>query len=393
MKYDVDDLLKNTYHQGEVPTDALNQTVLQMVKECDRMNQNKRKTGAVYEQKEKQQQRKYYGSNSRFRKFVTVAAVFAMVLLIGSVTVHAAKKFFGINYFWERYGNEMPEKAKELVENNPTVTVKEGEESRNIVDFKVSSVLCDSKYVVVTLDVAVKDADKYFLVTGVADLTDPVSCMSIGIDSKQSIGEYCNKNGMQPVQINTELEKGSAKFADIVTRSEKQVGTGYGTLMICAKRLVNDKSFTMGIKTSMRVSKGEEVFRYTGDTLQIHVKDRSTEQTAYYQVDQNAEYHVPETAITIKEVKITTTEVGTYSKITFADEDASEAGSSVGWLYLCDAKGKNLESNIVDDGSCRPKGDKTYVASDCYKNIGLPETVYVSVGDTGKVLKLKKYAS
>lgn len=390
MKYDVDDLLKSTYHQGEVPTDALNQTVLQMVKECDRMNQNKMETGAVHEQEGKQKKRKYYGSNSRFRKFATVAAVLAMVLLLGSVTVHAAKKFFGINYFWERYGNEMPEKAKELVENNPTVTVKDGEESRNIVDFKVSSVLCDSKYVVVTLDVAVKDADKYFLVTGVADLTDPVSCMSIGIDSKQSIGEYCNENGMQPVQIDAKLNHASEKFADIIMWDEQQTDTGNGTILICAKRMTDDKNFTMGIKTMLRLSKGEEYVASTaGDTLQINVEDKSTEETAYYAVDKNPEYAIPGTSITLKKVKLTTTEVGTYSEIMYRDESTSE-DPSVDWLFLCGEHGESLKTNIVASGTCQPEGDNIYLASDCYESMGLPENIYLSVGDSGKVLKLKK---
>ncbi|MDY3854896.1 MAG: hypothetical protein SO170_08100 [Butyribacter sp.] len=385
MKYSVDDLLKNTYHRGEIPSETLNQTVLQMVKECDEMKQDGFKMGD-----KAKKGRNFHLKHSGIRRFATVAAVLAMVMLMGSSVVYAGKKFFGINYFWEPYGNGMPEKATKLVDDKPTVTVKEGNEGACIIDFKVSSVLCDSKYVVVTLDVAVKDADKYFLVTGPTDLTESVSSMSIGIDSTQSVGEYCNAKGLQPVQIQTELDNQSKKFADVVVGDSQQAGTGNGSIMICAERLTDDKSFTMGIKTRVILGKGEEYLSdYIGDTLQVAVEDKSSEQTAYYSVDGNKEYHVPDTAITLKNVKLTTTEVGTYSEIKYVDERTSE-NASADWIELCDETGETIKCNIVADGSCQQKGSHLYLAQGCYESIGLPEVIYISIGDSGKVVKLKK---
>lgn len=390
MKCDVDDLLKSTYHQGEVPTEALNQTVLQMVKESGKMGQNGLKTDGIGVGKSKKD-----GScqlkNSRVRRMATVAAALVIVILMGSGVAHAAKKFFHIDYFWGRYGSEgMSEETKQLVDDKPMVTVKESNEALDILEIKVSSVLCDSKYVVLTLDVDVKDADKYFLVTGVTDLNEPISCMSLGIDSEQTVGEYCTAKGLQPVQVRTELDHQSEKFVEIVTWDNEQNDTGSGSLMISAKRLTSDKSFTMGIKPRMTLGEGEEyVSSYTGDTLQVDVKDKSTEQSAYYSVDEKAEYHVPDTAITLKKVKLTTTEVGTYSEIEYVDKSTTE-DSSAEWLELCDKNGESIKSNIVDGGSCQSKGKNAFLAMGCYESVGLPDTIYVSVGDSGKVVKLKR---
>lgn len=390
MKNGVDDLLKSTFHQGEIPTETLNQTVLQMVKESGEMRRNGLKTDGTGQGKS-QKGRGYRLKNSGIRRFAAVAAVFVMVVLMGSGVVHAAKKFFGIDYFWERYGSEgMSEETKELVDDKPMVTVKESGEEPDILDFKVSSVLCDSQYVVLTLDVDVKDPDKYFLVTGVTDLNEPVSCMSLGIDSEKTVGEYCMSRGLQPVQVHTELDNPSKKFVDIVTWDNEQTDTGSGSFMICAKRLTSDKSFTMGIKTKMALGKGEKyVSSYTGDTLQVDVKDKSTEQVAYYSVGEKAEYHVPDTAVTLNKVKLTTTEVGTYSEIEYTDKSTTEE-SLVEYIELCDKNGDSMKSNIVGVGTCQSKGKNAYLAKGCYESVGLPDTIYVSIDDSGKAVKLRR---
>ena len=50
------------------------------------------------------QKGKIWRSYSGMRKLATVAAVFGMVLILGAGVVHAAERFFGINYFWSLYG-------------------------------------------------------------------------------------------------------------------------------------------------------------------------------------------------------------------------------------------------------------------------------------------------
>lgn len=63
---------------------------------------------------------------------------------------------------------------------------------------------------------------------------------------------------------------------------------------------------------------------------------------------------------------------------------------SVDWLFLYGEHGESLKTNIVASGTCQPEGDNIYLVSDCYESMGLPENIYLSVGDSGKVLKLKK---
>lgn len=81
--------------------------------------------------------------------------------------------------------------------------------------------------------------------------------------------------------------------------------------------------------------------------------------------------------------------MGTYSEITYVDKSTSE-NCAVDWLFLCDEDGGRLQSNIVAIGTCRTEGNDVYVAKDCYESIGLPDDVYVSIGDLGKIVHLKK---
>ena len=384
MKYNLDDLLKGTYKTGERPSQALNRNVLQMVKECDNMKQDEMKNN--YRSKIGG---KYYSNCSRTKRFAKVAAVFAVVLLMGSSVVYAGIKSSGIKYFWELRGKEMSEETTKLVDDNPIVEVTKGAGETDILDFEVSSVLCDSRYVVAVIDVAVKDADKYFLVTGTTDLTEPVSSMSIGIESDKSVGEYCQAEGLQPVQIHTKLDSQSKKYVQIISGDNKQDGTDNGSIMICGERLTEDKSFTMGINTQMVLCEGEKhLSSYEGDTLQVEVEDNSSEQTAYYRVDENEKYRVPGTTITLKEVKLTTTEVGTYSEINYIDKRDSEDVCE--WIELCDENGDAIEWNGVGCGQSEPKGNYRYLQKDCYKSIGLPEEIYLSIDEFGKVVKLKR---
>ena len=202
MKDNLDELIRNTFQQGEVPGDALNQTVIQKVKEQEAMKKNI----ILFHEKSENSRR---GS---MRKIAMAAAVVAAVLLLGTGVAHATMQYFGIEYFSKRFGSSgLNEEAKELVENEPVVTIKESENSKDILEYQVSEVLCDHKYVIVNIDVSVKDAKKYFLVPGADAPTTPVSNLDIGIKIKKSIAEYCKENEMQPVYLHFTYDSKSEK--------------------------------------------------------------------------------------------------------------------------------------------------------------------------------------
>lgn len=383
MKDNLDELIRNAYHQGEVPGDALNQTVIQKVKEQEAMKKN----NILSHEKWRNSRR---GS---MRKIATAAAVAAAVLLLGTGVAHATMQYFGIDYFSKRFGSSgLNEEAKELVENEPVVTIKESENSKDILDYKVSEVLCDNKYVIVNIDVTVKDAKKFFLVPGADDPDTPVSNLDIGIKSKQSIAEYCKENGMQLVNIHFPYDSKTEKNVEYMSYDNKLSGTGKASIMICSKRLTTDQKFVMNIKPWVGIYEGaEKILGYDDDVLQIQVEDNSSVESACYTVNGAKEYKVPETSMTLKEVKITTTEVGSYLNVIYESTASSDdAGSE--FIDLCDENGELISSSIVAVGYSQPVGDNVYALEGCYENIGLPDEIYLSIGEGVQVIALEKSA-
>ena len=124
--------------------------------------------------------------------------------------------------------------------------------------------------------------------------------------------------------------------------------------------------------------------------IQIRVKDNSTEKTAYYRTEDEEKAPIPGTGVTLKEVKLTTTEVGSYLSVRYEEQGISGDDASVSWLELCDENGKPVSFNGMDSGRCREAGRNEYISEECYETVGLPEKITLSIGDSGKLVKLKK---
>lgn len=380
MKDNMEKLLQATYHQGEKPADNLNQTILEMAKEREDM----RKKGMKADERKNAERR-------RGMRGVTAAAAAAVVLLLGTGG-YAATRYFGLDFFAEKYGeNTMTEEAKELVERKPEVTIKEQEGSQNLLDYQVSELLCDSRYVLATIDISAKEEGKYLLVSGPTDIDEPVSMLSLGIDSEQSIGEYCREHGMQPLLLHLNFDKKTEKYLSLSMYDNAQKEAGRLTMMICAERLTDDKEFMMNVKPDVVIYEGEEYQSYyEDDILQVHVINQSEEESALYAVDGAGEYKVPGTSMTLQGIELKSTEIGSYLKVQYRFvPDSDDAEEEL--IELCDENGKAMPVSMIAIHSAKPTGENTYESEGCYENVGLPDTIYLKIGaDSDKVVKAEK---
>jgi hypothetical protein len=361
MRDNLDELLTGVYHRGESVSEELNKAVLQKVREKDR-----------------------FSSKGNFRKYAMAAAILAATLLLGTGGVYAAMKTFGLEYFWSQNNrSEMPQEVKDLIDTEPEVTVQNQSKRQDILEYQATSVLCDSKYVAVTVEVSVKDVKKYGLIV------DSISA-DADTDYEKSALEYCRKNSLQPVQIQMRLSNKSEENLHIVTTYSDQTDTTGATFVICAKRFSDEKYFTMDIMPLVFLGEdGEDQTSYKDEVLQVEVSNQSSEQSAAYIVDDEEEYAVPGTSITLEEITLTTTEIGTYFKAVYKDTSNSDDATE-DWLGLCDADGSPLEMGMMAGGKSSSIGENEYTDEICYKNIGLPDTIYLSIGDGYKVIPMKK---
>lgn len=367
MRDDMDELLKKTYHNGEIPANVLNQAIIQKVKE----HENRTDKRVVNP-----------GVMRGVKRMARVAAAFAAIVLVGSGVVYAATGYFSLEKFFGRYGGqELDVDTKNLIDNQPKVAVKEQKDSRDILNYKVQEVLCDSDYMVAAISVSVKDADKYFLVPDPYDIDSMVSSLSIGIDSDKSIEEYCQEHGLKPVSVDLSFAEQTVR--DIV-RDCFASDSGEITVMLGGERLTDDKEFTVDVKPIVFFQNDNES-TYEDDTLQIHVRDSSKAQSAVYAPAEDKK----NTPINIEEVNLKSTEVGTYLTVSYTGSSESEDASEM-FIDLCDGSGNKIPDNIIGGGHCLQNEDGSYIYKGCYDNIELPDEIYLSLGDGKQIIKCEK---
>lgn len=369
MRDNMDELLKKTYHNGEKPANALNQAVMQKIKEHDDMKKTNKRVI-------------HFGNMRGMKKLIPVAVAFAAVVLVGSGAVYAATKYFGLEHFFAQYGGkEFDEGVENLIDKQPDVVVKEQKSSRDILDYEVKEVLCDSDYMLATIHVSVKDTNKYFLVSD--PYASSVSSLSIGIDSDKSIEEYCKDNGLVPVWVDMPFDAQTEKAAQKVVQDSHGLNTGQLTVMIGAERLTDDGDFMVNVKPVVYFLTGKDS-TYEDDILQIHVKDSSKAQSADYVLAKNQK----NISVAIEKVSLKSTEVGTYLTVTYTG--LSEVEDATGMLIdLCDKKGNAIPINITW-GNCRLNKNGSYTYKGCYENIDLPDEIYLLVGDEKQIVKCEK---
>lgn len=329
------------------------------------------------------------------RRFATAAAAFAAVLILGT-GAYAATQYFGLDFFASRNdGPKLTEEVKQMIEEKPEVTVQKTEGSRDILNYEVSEVLCDSRNLVATVEISVKEPDKYFVFTGTDDVVTPMEILQMGIDSMDTIGTYCKKRGMQPVLVDVDcFDEKTGRLLSNSLASTKYTSPGKVTYMFSANRLTADREFVMGLKPTVCLFDGEkQVAIYRDDLLEVQVKDKSTEQTAFYEPEKKEPVEVAGgNSCSIDRAELISTEVGSYLTVDYTWHGEKSDECQIFWT-LCDADGKEVSRNpLVVDGGCEWLGGKHWQSKLEFVNIGQPDVIHIReiAEDGGRVITLKK---
>ncbi len=414
----VEQLLKNIYGQGEHPADALNRTVIEKVKERESMKNQGLKTGKY---------KKIYRRGMR-RCSAVAAAFFAVLIIAGGVC--AANGYFGLDFFATRYDKnaKLSDDAKKLIEEKPEVTIRPYRDKNAgpaLLDYQVTEALCDHRFVAVTVEVSLKDPEKYLLVGEDDFIPDQVvdyrlhsgsagtqmkELSGMGIDSRQTVEEYCREHGKKWVGINFVSPEDSV----VVQRGycEYQYsGTGKLTAIFRGERQeTKKKDFVVEIvpKVSTDVTvtgkAGDQVWEYKNyneDMFKITVHDNSKEQTAQYRIVENVSESkkikedakgnafLPGPDISVEKIELTSTEVGSYATV-FYRPDGLKGDAKYMYFMLSDKEGNRADDMILGGGgSLEFLGNGLYKSESIGYSIGLPEEIYLE-SDWFKVYKAVK---
>ena len=380
MKDNIEELLKKALHEGEIPTAALNQEILKKVKRDENTKQ------CVKNGNRKNKLKPYYWKPAQ------IAAAFAVTLLVGSTVTFAAVRYFGLDYFTKQSGGRGIDKQMEsLIDKDPSVTVQNKNTGKEILDYQVQEVLCDSDYMVATLRISLKNPEEYLLLPETTDVTDPVSGIAEGKGSSQSIEDYCRRRHLTPVSVYMDFDSSSESTIHKTMSDSKQTGSGELSVIVAGKRLTRDKMFTVHLQPSLVFHAGSKNTTVCNDsTLKIRVTDKSTAQSADYRISSEEAAKLSDTLIQqIKGITLKSTEVGTYLTVTYESAGSSDDATGT-FIDLCDKNGNVIPGNVIAGGTCKENGDHSFTCENCYEDLGLPEEIYLSIGDGKQILKAEK---
>ncbi|MBR1742481.1 MAG: hypothetical protein IJ733_11575, partial [Lachnospiraceae bacterium] len=319
------------------------------------------------------------------KRLTAVAAVLVAVLLIGS-GVYAANRIFNLDFFASRYdGGGLKEETKKFIKEKPEVTIKKSKESEGILDYEVSEVLCDSRALVATVNISLKEPEKYFLFTGTDDIKTPLAILNIGTDSMETIAQYSEKHGLKPVLADLLFDKRTEEILDRCTTTAKYDDSGKLTVMFTAERKTKDKEFIMGIRPIVVNYDGEKMTsQYYDDTLEVHVKDQTKEISTFYQVTKEGEEILSKKGISVERIELKTTEVGSYLQVEYQTEKEIDREKDFPPIFCFgDEKGKKMyeENPLQALSDITELGNNRYQSEISYEKITSPDEICLMTND------------
>lgn len=372
MRDDIDKLLENTYKKGERPSEELNQRVLQKVKEQEQTGGRK-----INGNRKSKFRQEVYG----VRRWTKIAAAVAIILLVGTGTVYATNRYLGLDFFANRLtGEELSTETKKLIKKEPKATVK-GKNS--ILTYHVKEIASDDEYVVATMDVLVKDKEKYFFMTDHDDKNTKVSDMYEDIQSTDTVEEYCKKHELTPVWLQVRGDENN-----VVRVSDGAMEhVGEMAYMIGLERVRKEKSSEVVLQARIVTEEGEVK---KDARIICEIPAQSAKKSAEYKIASGQEKKLEQINMKIENVTLTSTDIGTYASITY-EKIKKSVDITEEFIDICEKDGTLKEYNrLVGGGMNNENKDGSYTVKNCYEKIGLPNTIYLSVGDGEQVVKFVK---
>lgn len=372
MRDNMDELLERIYQKGEKPSKRLNEEVLQKVKEQERTGNGKKNVI---------RKGKWRKEAHKMKKWTKVAAVMAVVLFVGTGTAYAANRYLNLDFFANRLtGKKLSTETKKLIKKEPK-TVVEGK--NKTLTYHVKEIANDDQYVVATLDVQVNDKEKYFLMTDHDDKDSKVSDVYTDMKSENTVEEYCKKHKLTPIWLQVGGDR-----KNVVRVSDSAIeGTGEMAYMVGLEKVGRERDSKITLQARVVTEDGKAK---KDAKIIVEVPAQSEKKSTDYKIVSGQEKKLEKQNMKIKKVTLTSTDIGTYASITY-EKAKKSVDITEEFIDVCEKDGTLKEYNRLVGGSINHKNkDGSYTVKNCYEKIGLPNTIYLSIGDGEEVVTFVK---
>lgn len=347
-----------------------------------------------------------------------VAAVLALVFVLGSGSAFAASRIFHMKEFLQN----LPEDAepyinKEVSTANAEDKIQETdkeyvvsdeilEELKDKVSFVVKETVSDRSDCSILVEAILNDPENYMLVAeeyGVSKQDDgymPAKEYYEDAKEGESIEEYATRNGKQILLVESSLSDDEIEQGKYMEGFSGKIEDPSHALLHIGLTADLDKSTGFADGTRIQIANRVSLYVNNGEVMWQECKNENRtvtlekvatkEDSAFYAFADGREMRVGDGPVIIKSIKLTNTPLETKVEFVAVNED-KELGNWVS-INLIDDEGNIFDRGTSDGGyATNPDANGQFTDVGSYKRMEFPDHVNVRVRnlDTDDLYELK----
>lgn len=250
------------------------------------------------------------------RHFLAVAAIVTVVLciLVGGVSVHVARTYFGLLDFTKESQETISEEAQTIIKNNIDQTIDTVDDDV-FFDCVVKGALYDGESFMIVYEVSAKESGKYLFIPMDAEVTDDINEWCKIRQSGISASEYASDHSLTIVNIGggiTNSDELGVKSESLLFQSQDE-----DVMDIYVRGSINLKSDQIPVEYSV-IAKIQPINETVKSTISFLLEDIGDADIISFKTQQIGENNP---TCNITGIRIIQTALGTYMDVYFGSEE------------------------------------------------------------------------
>ena len=250
------------------------------------------------------------------RHFPAVAAIVtvALCILVGGVTVHVARTYFGLLDFTKESQETISEEAQTMIKNSIDQTIETVDDDV-FFDCVVKGALYEGESFMIVYEVSAKESGKYLFIPMDAEVTDDINEWYKIRQSGISASEYASDHSLTIVNIGggiTNSDELGVKSESLLFQSKDE-----DVMDIYVRGSINLKSDQIPVEYSV-IAKIQPINETVNSTISFLLEDIGDADIISFKTQQIGENNP---TCNITGIRIIQTALGTYMDVYFDSEE------------------------------------------------------------------------
>ena len=252
--------------------------------------------------------------NKRHFSAVAAIATVALCILVGGVTVHVARTYFGLLDFTKESQETISEEAQTMIKNSIDQTIETVDDDV-FFDCVVKGALYEGESFMIVYEVSAKESGKYLFIPMDAEVTDDINEWYKIRQSGISASEYASDHSLTIVNIGggiTNSDELGVKSESLLFQSQDE-----DVMDIYVRGSINLKSDQIPVEYSV-IAKIQPINETVKSTISFLLEDIGDADIISFKTQQIGENNP---TCNITGIRIIQTALGTYMDVYFDSEE------------------------------------------------------------------------